>query len=564
MRKQITCSITLLIFSLYCVSCSSTKTVETAPWAVKQRKAHIVGLQTKAGDYIEFMKNFRATLKNGVISGLVESKYLELRRDGFEYGESSQPPYSKQWIRTPDGKVHRVLDVEEKEDSVRFLVKLAKPEHFSIPVSEVELVWIRKLDVAKTIGFVVGGLVLAYGATMLIVLAFKESCPFVYSFDGRDYVFDAEPYGGAICHGLQRTEWCDLEHLRPTGGNYRIKVTNEVNETQYTDELKLIAVDHEPGTRIVADEAGVVHTFAHALPPERAWNQDGRSIQRWVAADDPLLWLTPEADLDPARRSDLKDELTFEFAKPGDARIAKLLFKGCNTLWASQMLRRFLELQGDGIGAHYRKLNEPGPFRQALLNWHGRAEMMMLQVKVETPLGWRQAATIFGGGPFAMASRAYVLDVSDIPGDTLRVRLTPPAGFWMINRIAIDYSPDEPVQVTELAAIQGNDSREQDVLGALSRTDGRYLVMPEIGDEALLMFAAPPLKKGMRRTVLLKASGYYDIHLDPQGPPQAGLLGRFREDPTAAIEYSLQEYLRWRQETRARREPPESRLNDKH
>ena len=76
--------------------------------------------------------------------------------------------------------------------------------------------------------------------------------------------------------------------------------------------------------------------------------------------------------------------------------------------------------------------------------------------------------------------------------------------------------------------------------------------VPDIGDEASLTFTAPPLKTGMARTVLLKASGYYDIHLDSQGAPQAGLLGRFREHPEAAIEYSLQEYLRWSQEMRMR------------
>lgn len=552
MFRQVTSSVTLFIFLVFCAGCSSTRVVKIAPSSVRPKKTYITGLLTKSGDYIEFRKKSLATLNNGAISGLVDSKYLELGRDEFAYGKSSQPPYSKKWIRTLEGKAHRILDAEEKENSVRFLVKLAKPEIYSISVLDVELVWIKKFDAGMTIISVVGGLALAYGATMLIIAALKESCPFVYSFDGREYVFDAEPYGGATCPGLQRTEWCGLEHLRPVGGLYRIKVTNEVHETQYTDELKLIAVDHAPGTLIAADEVGVIHTFARIRPPERAWDQDGRSILRRVAAADQLFWLTPEEDLDPAKRTDLKEELTFEFAKPDDAQNVKLLFTGCNTLWASQMLRRFLELQGEGIGAHYRLLNENGSFRRALMAWHERAEMMMLQVKVETPSGWRQAATIFGGGPFAMENRVYRLDVSDISGDTLRVRLTPPAGFWMIDRIAIGCSPDEPVRVMELAAVHGADSRGQAVLGLLEQTDGRYLVMPEIGDEALLTFSAPPLRRGAERSVLLKASGYYDIHLDSQGPPQAGLLGRFREHPEAAIEYSLQEYLRWRQEMIAR------------
>ncbi|MBK8552286.1 MAG: hypothetical protein IPL53_14965 [Ignavibacteria bacterium] len=35
----------------------------------------------------------------------------------------------------------------------------------------------------------------------------SSSCPFIYSFNGENYIFDGEPYGGAITEGLKKTDY---------------------------------------------------------------------------------------------------------------------------------------------------------------------------------------------------------------------------------------------------------------------------------------------------------------------------------------------------------------------
>jgi hypothetical protein len=77
-----------------------------------------------------------------------------------------------------------------------------------------------------------------------VVAATKQSCPFVYSWDGSQYVFDAEPYGGAITRGLEKDDFTQLEQLREQDGLYRLKMVNEVDETQLTNLTELWVVDH--------------------------------------------------------------------------------------------------------------------------------------------------------------------------------------------------------------------------------------------------------------------------------------------------------------------------------
>ncbi|MBK8552290.1 MAG: hypothetical protein IPL53_14985 [Ignavibacteria bacterium] len=138
-----------------------------------------------------------------------------------------------------------------------------------IPVKDIKALIIEKdeinpgLTVLATLG-IIAGLAVLIGA---IVAATKESCPFVYSFDGKKFTFDAEPYGGAIAEGLQKTDYSRLEHLKPVDGKYKLYMRNEADETQHTDEMKLLLVEHPMNTEVAPDISGNMTVIEKALAP---------------------------------------------------------------------------------------------------------------------------------------------------------------------------------------------------------------------------------------------------------------------------------------------------------
>lgn len=411
----------------------------------------------------------------------------------------------------------------------------------SIPLSEVSRITVERFDAGKTVLAVVGGA----AVIALVALATKESCPFVYSYDGTQYVFDGEPYGGAICEGLKRTDWCRLEHLKPASGEYRLLLTNEVDETQFTDEFKLWVVDHRPGLEVMADAEGELHTIDKPAPPVQAMDGKKGDILKWVAAQDPLCWETDLLSRDPARAADWRDTLYLSFLRPEEKQTGKLVVGGSTTLWGSQMLKRMTELRGVETNNWFDMLRSPS-MRQILDAWNGREELYRLQVKVRVANKWVTRGEISGGGPFITEDRIVVLDLSGVMGDTLQILLAPPAGFWQIDRLAMEYGKDEHINIQEISASRALGHDGADLLGTLDSTDGRYYMTPEVGQTATLTFRVPPQNAGLERAVFAKVSGYYSMHMNTNRPPQTGLLNRISFEHGFPVRFSLEEFVKWR------------------
>ena len=151
----------------------------------------------------------------------------------------------------------------------------------NVPLDQVQRFWVQTTQVstARTVGLVAGltaaVVVIAVVAAVAVGAAKKStpaattttsqglgSCPFVYSWDGTRYVFEAEPYGGAIARGLEKDDYSELGQLKEEDGRYKLRMTNEVDETQMTNLTELWVVDHPKGTRVVPDIDGKLHTVS--------------------------------------------------------------------------------------------------------------------------------------------------------------------------------------------------------------------------------------------------------------------------------------------------------------
>ena len=142
--------------------------------------------------------------------------------------------------------------------------------------------------------------------TILAEQRLKGSCPFLFAFDGKEmkFVKDSVPWSSAIglrinTIGTARVEateeWYKIgrDQLAARDGFYDLRITAELWETYYYDQLALMTVDHPVGTEIFVDERFVippaklaVTTVATPRKVARAIDDNGQDVTDIVASLD--------------------------------------------------------------------------------------------------------------------------------------------------------------------------------------------------------------------------------------------------------------------------------------
>ena len=414
--------------------------------------------------------------------------------------------------------------------------------------SEILYVKVERTDVGLTILASLGVIVGILATLVVIAAATKQSCPFVYSHDSTQYVFDAEPLGGAVTKGLQRTDLSKLDHLKEVDGKYKLLVRNEVPETQHIDEMSLYVVDHPKGTQVITDLKGNFHTINHLQKPISAKDENGMDLTAFVEENDYNFWQTKLPITDFKSNGSLKHQLTFVFPKPADKKKAKLIINAGTALWGSQMIREMLSMYGDQVDDWYDKvdnMNGTEVEKDQMMQFVVREELYYLNIFINENNSWNSQGLIFGGGPLIAETKTYPLNLENVVGDSLVIRFNPPYGFWTLDYISVEYEDNYELSTKELKISKAVDNNDRDIIKSIYTIDDEYYSMPEVGDYYLVEFDALPESGGMDRSYFLKTTGYYELHLNKDKPMQKELLYEIVNERGKVVEYAMKLYNQW-------------------
>jgi hypothetical protein len=423
-------------------------------------------------------------------------------------------------------------------------------EERTIALTDVVSATVERTSAGSTVGILIIGVI----AIILLIAATNDdtsssssssgsSCPYVYAFDGANFVLDAEPLTGAISKGLERDDLCRLDHVRADNGRFELMVRNELDETQHIDGMRLRVVDHPAGTEACTGANGAIRVVEKPVAATVARDERGVDLRRIVSEADCIPWQSVMPLDDSWQDVSLRNELTFSFVRVDKADHANLIVNASTSQWGSIMMREMLQARGSGLKTWRESIDAGGPAMQELVQFNLREEIYFLRVYVHEGDQWVARAWIPAGGPAVSETRAIPLDLGDVRGDTVEIRVQPPRGFWSFDYVAMSWGEGEITSDEEIPLERALLTGGNDVTAAVVAADGQYHEMKNIGDTMTLRFAAPRKAFTGERTIFLDTRGYYESHIDESRPEQTRLIDEVLANNGAIVRYSLQKYV---------------------
>ncbi len=296
----------------------------------------------------------------------------------------------------------------------------------------------------------------------------EGSCPWVFTWNGSEYVQDNDVYSTARGADKEFTDYYTLNKpLVPKDGEYSLELRELTKETSYTDLVQLLAVDHASDVNIASDENGDVWTYSNPSPPVSAVDNEGEDVLGQIATEDDSGFKGYHGDYVVLDFGDLQID---------DSAILVLRVNG-------------FEMDGNDAGT-------PIPARPYVF------------IQTQNSSGdWVTRHSFYPREDWSIS--AY--NLADYLGSSNMVRLYVTScltgKYQVIDYVGLDTSAQSPVTIHTLSATSAVHSVNGDVLDEISDSDNDYA---EMSPDGKMAFTFPvPEMAGEARDFVLVSEGYY-------------------------------------------------------
>lgn len=423
--------------------------------------------------------------------------------------------------------------------------------HFYIPFDKqvaagayrLELRHVYKIEVIehdkrKTTGNAIGAVAITLGsiaaiAGVIIVLT-KASCPFVSAYNGEEFELQGEIFGGAIYPQLARDDYMPLRMKPAADGSLMIKISNELKEKQYTDLADLLVITHQKDARVLADSRGNLYSISDPVLPSMAWNCSRADLLPLIIEKGDGLTF----DFNDTLAVNQENFLSVKFKKASPSIAAKLVLSAKNTFWIDNLYQEVAKEFGDYYPSYARQqLKKPA---SSLIRW-AQEQQLPLTISMKTNSGWQVVGSVPTIGPLATRDIVVPLDLGNVFGDEIELRMSTGFMFWDIDYAAIEFSDDKSFSVQVLSPAIAVDEKGKNVLPEIREKDGRFLEQPAIGNVAIIKYKCDLPGSDVSRSYILHARGYYTHMWDFKGEPNYAFLKQLKK-PNTLSAYSAQQY----------------------
>ncbi len=397
-----------------------------------------------------------------------------------------------------------------------------------INLESIDRVEVYDRDLGRTIANYIGVSIGVFAIIIIVILLTKSSCPYIYSYDGDGFVFEGESYGGAIFKPLERVDYIPLSGLRTVDGLSTVRITNELYEKQFVNQVRLIEIETEPDAQALIDRHGTIHIISDPIDPIKA-TSEGLDYTKELQANNLLGFYFDG--------SSNTTSITLEF--PNSMNEGKLLVNAKGSLWLDYVFGEFTKLLGNEYPEFIQKQNKKSP--EELQKWI-KDQNLQLNVYEQVDSEWKFIDYFDMVGPLG-EGRDLVMHIpsNGKPNGTRKIKLETGFMFWELFHASIDYSTNGAYNSKELVPISAINQQGNEVLEKLLKNDQAYLIQPQVGDYATIDFPTASTDTESITHRILEISGYYEHIRSFENQPDMMSLLRFRT-PGHFSDFSREKY----------------------
>ena len=482
-------------------------------------------------------------LRNGNYAYYMKNIALSADRKTLECKLDSLPPEHQLHLQKG---VYGKMQYDPEEFSVLSEVHLYIPHdqvaasgnQYTLSLDKVEKIEVIEKDKKRTSNsYVIGAIGFTLGALAvvgIIIAATKSSCPFVSAYDGEQFALQGEIYGGAIYPQLERHDYLPLKMALADNGNLQIKISNELQEKQFTDMADLLVIQHPENIRIMPDPDGKLYSIEKPEAPVTAIFSDKIDVKDLLAYEDRRLLY-----FDDSTEGKANNHVVLQFKKKEASQKAKLILSLKNSYWLDYLYGELAK----GFGSYYTAYTKQQHKRPASeLNKWTREQQIPLEVSIKSKEGWKKLRDITTVGPLAIRDMVIPIDLSAIEGSRIEIKLNCGFLFWELDYAAMDFTPDCKINMQSLQPFTAIDEKGKDVVNIIAKEDGQYLEQPVPGTVVSMEYKWKPAAGSTNAySFILHTKGYYEHVRNFKGAVNKTFLKQFKK-PGAFAAYSVQRY----------------------
>lgn len=369
--------------------------------------------------------------------------------------------------------------------------------------------WIIPMSAA-----VIGGVVQLTEPSELNIHRPVGSCPLVSSYNGSEFVMEAEVFSTAISKSFETQTFHLLPSLSAVENELRIRIGNERPETHLVNDVALYAVDALDYQSLVLDVDNAVWGLRKPQRPVRATDHSGAEVLETVSRKDGRFWKTNLNEL--SSNSDFRDRLVTEFELPPGVSQATLVVDALNSELITQVYQIAGAMVGENSLLFYRSLQQDQPLKDFFRHWIRKTS---LTVELATEHGWKEIGAILPEANVIPFTRAIRLTNLEEAREPLRIRLSSLTDIWHIDAVSVDYSSKELLPTRPLELISAKASHNtMDVSKVIANTDSLYVtIMPS---EYIDLTFEDTLTSNMQNPKYIVSAGGYFYEWFPKSEDQ--------------------------------------------